>query len=134
VTTASVPRAPYALAPTPFPFPALAALAGQAPLGGPREAALACFMVARIVVDCVFEGTLGTDQNRARLQGVKHWLGAATLAAPTRAALQKLAESGVSGDREAARTALDSVIAVTANQLDPASRLELGRLAQAIVK
>ena len=134
MTTASVPRAPYALAPTPFPFPALAALAGHAPLGGPRETALACFMVARIVGDSFGDEPLGADQKRARIQGVKHWLGAAALSTPSRSALTRLAECAISGDREATRTAMDSVIAVTANQLDQPARLELGRLAQAIVK
>ena len=38
------------------------------------------------------------------------------------------------GDRNALKSALDSVMTVTANQLDSAPRLELGRLAQIIAK
>ena len=129
-----VPLPPYALEPTAFPFPALAAMAGRAALGGPRESALACFLVARLVGEFASGDRLPPDQQRTRVQGVKHWLGAVAVPAPLKAALTKLAESTVSGDREVAKSALDSVIAVTANQLDPGARLELSRLAQAIVK
>lgn len=132
---ASAPRAPYALEPTTFPFPALAAMAGRAPLGGPREIALACFLIARIVFDAVSApGMLSPDQKRARAQGAKHWLGSAALPTQLRSALSRLAESTVTDDRNAITAALDSVMTVTANHLDPAARLELGRLAQAIVE
>ena len=109
-------------------------MAGRAPLGGPREAALACFLVARVVGEFATGDRLAADQQRARVQGVKHWLGAAAVPTPLKAALTKLVESTISEDREVAKSALDSVIAVTANQLDPGARLELSRLAQAVVK
>jgi hypothetical protein len=48
--------------------------------------------------------------------------------------LTKAAECACEGDKVGAKTALDSVMTVTANQLDPAARLELSRLTQAIVK
>jgi hypothetical protein len=109
-------------------------MAGRAPLGGPRESALACFLVARIVAEFADGQRLPADQQKARVQGVKHWLGAAALPTPLKTALTRMAESTISEDREVAKSALDSVIAVTANQLDPGARLELSRLAQAIVK
>ncbi|MGH7721060.1 MAG: hypothetical protein ACREON_19710, partial [Gemmatimonadaceae bacterium] len=40
---------PYSLPPHRFGFPALAARAGRAALGGERESALACLMAARVV-------------------------------------------------------------------------------------
>jgi hypothetical protein len=130
----SAPRAPYGLEPTTFPFPALATMAGRAPLGGPREIALACFLVARIVGDeSARHSTLTPEQKAERAQGVKHWLGAATIPSPVRNALSRLTDSTVGADRTAIQAALDSVMTVTANQLDPGARLELGRLAQAIV-
>jgi len=46
---------PYALAPTSFRFPALAALAGRAPLGGQREVVLAAYVVARLAHDTLAE-------------------------------------------------------------------------------
>ena len=131
--TVSAPRAPYGLEPTTFPFPALAAMAGRAALGGPREIALACFLVARIVGDVsVRQSSLTPEQKAERAQGVKHWLGAATIPSPVRNALSRLADATVSDDPTAIKAALDSVMTVTANQLDPGARLELGRLAQAI--
>ena len=130
---AGAPRAPYGLEPTTFPFPALATMAGRAPLGGPREIALACFLVARVVADTSFgRETLSRDQRLERAQGVKHWLGAATIPAPVRNALSRLSDSTAKDDPSALKAALESVIAVTANQLDSGARLELGRLAQAI--
>jgi hypothetical protein len=109
-------------------------MAGRSPLGGPREIALACFLVARIVGDASGRpSTLTPEQTTERAQGVKHWLGAATIPSPVRNALSKLADSTLSDDPTAIKAALDSVMTITANQLDPGSRLELGRLAQAIV-
>ncbi len=131
----NAPRAPYSLEPTAFPFPALATMAGRAPLGGPRELALACFLVARIVGDSVETGeVLSAEQKVARARCAKHWLGGASLPNPAKSALVHLAESTEGTDRRATRAALDYVMTVTANQLDPGARLELGQLAQAIAE
>ncbi|HEX7937558.1 MAG TPA: hypothetical protein VF483_01130 [Gemmatimonadaceae bacterium] len=131
----SAPRAPYALEPVVFPFPALAAMAGRAPMGGPRELALACLLTARLVADaCHPSITLPVEQRRARAAGARHWLGAATLPAPVRTALVRLAEATGGGLRGPVCAAFDSVIAVTANQLDVTARLELTKLAQAIAE
>lgn len=131
----SAPRAPYALEPTIFPFPALATMAGRAPLGGPRELALACFIVGRMVVDATSgSGVLSPEQTHVRVQGAKHWLGAAAIQTSVRNALNRLAEATTTADSGAITAALETVMTVTANQLDPAARLELGRLAQSIAK
>jgi hypothetical protein len=131
--TSPQPRAPYALEPTTFPFPALAAMAGRAALGGPREVALACLVVARLVLDSESAVlALTPEQKRARALGAKHWLGSAAIPNPVRAALIRLAETSAGEDREALRTAHESVMTVTANQLDSGARLELGRLAQTV--
>jgi hypothetical protein len=130
---ARAPRAPYGLEPTAFPFPALATMAGRAPLGGPREIALACFLVARIAGDATSEHPVLTgDQRMERAQGVKHWLGGATIPAPVKNALSRLADATTNEDRSVMKAALESVMAVTANQLDSGARLELGRLTQAV--
>ena len=133
--TAGTPRAPYSLDPLAFPFPALAAMSGRAPLGGPREVALACLLVGRMVADA-FEGSasLDAEQRRARAAGARHWLGAASLPGPVRAALVRLAETTGNDQKGPIQAALDSVIAVTANQLEPSARLELTKLAQAIAE
>jgi hypothetical protein len=131
----TAPHAPYALESTVFPFPALAMMAGRAPLGGRREIALACFLVARMVVDTALaSGILSADQRESRAQAAKHWLGSAAIPIQVRSALSWLAESTAADDRNAIKAALDSVMTVTANHLDSGARLELGRLAQAIAK
>lgn len=130
-----MPRAPYSLEPIGFPFPALAAMSGRAAMGGPREIALACLLVARLVADACDTATpLSVEQRRARSAGARHWLGAATLTGPVRAALVRLAEASAAVQRIAIQAALGSVIAVTANQLEPNARLELSKLAQAIAE
>jgi hypothetical protein len=133
MTLTSAPRAPYSLEPATFPFPALATMAGRAPLGGPRELALACFLVARIAGGEHSQG-LGGEQRRQRAQGAKHWLSSAAISAPLRTALSRLADASAEGDRSGLGPALDSVMTVTANQLESAARLELGRLAQTIAE
>ena len=108
-------------------------MAGRASLGGPREIALACFLVARVVGDSHRAGpTLSMELRQERVEAVKHWLGAASIPTSVRNALSRLADSSAADDRSAIRAALDSVMVVTANHLDPAARLELTRLAQAV--
>ena len=104
-------------------------------MGGPREVVLACLVVGRIVGDAASErDVLSFDQLRGRIQGAKHWLGSAAIPATLRAALSRLADSAAAPDRDVVKAALDTVMTVTANQLDPAARFELGRLAQTIAK
>jgi len=133
VPSRSVPRAPYSLAPTDFPLPALAAMAGRAPLGGPRELALACFVVCRMV-DVAAWSALTLEQRKSRAQGTRTWLGSAAIPAPARTALAKLADALVTREPAPVSDALGAVIAVTASRLDPGARLELGRLAQGIAE
>lgn len=129
---AGAPRAPYALEPTVFPFPALAALAGRAALGGPREVALACLVAGRLVVDSSVRDGLTPDQRKVRAQRTRQWLGSVAIPQAVRSALVRLVEATSGEDRGTLKESLDAVMTVTANHLDPASRLELERLAQAI--
>jgi hypothetical protein len=129
---AGAPRAPYALEPTVFPFPALAALAGRAPLGGPREVALACLVVGRLLVDTGASDGLTADQHKVRAQRTRQWLGSVAIPQPVRASLLRLAEASVDRHPDGLRTAVDAVMAVTATSLDQPARLELERLAQAV--
>ena len=131
------PRAPYALEPNVFPFPALATLAGRAPLGGPREIALACFLVARLAGDANPARkvtALAPELVNTRAHAARHWLGSAALPTPVRTALLRLAESTAAGDKGAMHAALEVVMTVTANHLDRAARLELAKLAQAVAE
>lgn len=109
-------------------------MGAHAPLGGPREIALACLLVVRVAVDAGRDGVVLTpEQRRTRAAHIRHWLGAATLPGPVRAALVRLADATVP-DQPALASALDAVMTVTANNLEPAARLELGKLAQALAE
>lgn len=110
-------------------------MAGRAPLGGPREIALACFLVGRIVRDAAStHDVISAEQRKARAAGAKQWLVAATMPLPVRSALTRLVDAASAGERGAIKSTLDSVMTVTANHLDSAARLELGRLAQIVVE
>jgi hypothetical protein len=109
-------------------------MAGRAGMGGPREVAVACLVVAHLVREsCCGSSLLTPEQRRARAQGARQWLGAAAVPGGIRSALVKTAEASAGGAPTAVADAIESVIAVTANQLDQAARLELTRLAQMIV-
>src|SRR4029079_1599332 len=65
---------PYALAPTNFRFPALASLAGRAPLGGRREVVLGASVAARLAHDTLAERGLSTETRVDRAAHARTWL------------------------------------------------------------
>jgi hypothetical protein len=121
-------RPPYALAPTPFRFAALAALAGRAPLGGQREVALATYFVARLAHDVLPERGLLQAVRAERATNAKHWLSTLALPSPVRPALVRLIDASAS-DGTTVAEALAGVITVTANFLDSGARSDLMKLA-----
>lgn len=122
---------PFTVDPPLFPFRALAALAGRAPLGGPRESALAVLVVARLVVRALPPFPFTASVRTARSEAVRGWLTAVPGVSPTlRTALLRLAEATGVDDRNALASALGSVTDITAPLLDRAARSELDRLAQ----
>ena len=124
---------PYALATSIFRFRALATLAGRAPLGGPREVALAAYLVARLVDDCLPDKELPAAARIERSAGAKGWLASVALPTAVRGSLTRLAEV-TGGDVSEISAALTSMIAVIDTYLDAASRSELGRLERAFAK
>lgn len=128
------PLPPYAVAPSAFPFPAVAALAGRVPLGGEREAVLACFMAARLARDAMQTpaDAVPPSLRQARSRGARAWLGALAVPAGVRGAVAKLIDASALDDPAAMRGPLNTVIGVTASYLDAAARSELDRLAQAL--
>ena len=123
-----VSQPPYALEPTPFRFPALASLAGRAPLGGDREIALATYLAARLAHDALPSREIALEVRAERAASAKTWLSTLSLPATTRAALVALVDaSGANGNGVAA--ALRGVLTATTNRLDRASRAELEQLA-----
>lgn len=128
------PLPPYAVVPPVFPFPALAARAGNAPLGGNREVLLACFVGARLAHDALDTeaGPVPPSLRRTRARGARTWLGSLAVPAGVRAPVGKLIDASAADDSGALHHALLAVIAVTAAYLDPASRSDLERLAQTL--
>jgi len=123
-----VSQPPYALEPTPFRFPALASLAGRAPLGGDREIALATYLAARLAHDALPSREIALEARAERAASAKTWLSTLSLPAATRSALATLMDaSGANGNSVSA--ALRGVLTATTNRLDRASRAELEQLA-----
>jgi hypothetical protein len=122
---------PYVLATPIFRFRALAALAGRAALGGPREVALATYLVARLAHDCSPALALPANIRASRSIGARSWLSSLALPTTVRASLARLAEA-TDGDAVAVVPALRAVISATATYLDSGARLELERLARAL--
>lgn len=123
------PRQPYALDTPAFAFATIATFAARAPLGGPREIALATFVTARIADDVCADRQLPDTARRSRAASAKRWLATLTIAEPTRKAFVDLA-TATESDAATTAAALRRVIEVTAGVLDAASRSELERLAR----
>jgi len=124
-----VSQPPYALAPTPFRFPALASLAGRAALGGDREVALATYLAARLADDALADRGLSEPVRAERAASAKTWLSTLSLPAAIRTSLARLVEAS-GAEPPGIAPALRSVLAATTSRLDQASRAELGRLAE----
>src|SRR5262245_4452462 len=88
---ASLP--PFAVAPTPFRFGALAALAGRAAIGGQREVALATYMAVRLAHDVLPEHELEPTVRAERALAAKSWLSTVALPANVRPVLVRLVEA-----------------------------------------
>ncbi len=128
------PLPPYAVAPPSFPFPALATHAGEAPLGGPRDAVLACFVAMRLVRDALESGghAVPPSLRAARARGARAWLGALAVPGAVRGPVGRLIDATAADDPDAMRAPLAAVMNVTAAYLDAGSRSELARFAQAL--
>lgn len=119
---------PFAVAPTSFRFPSLAALAGRAPIGGQREVALAVYLAARLAHDALPDQGLSEASRTERAAGARSWLSTLSLPAPVRPALAKLIDASAGSPEQAAQAVRD-VTAVTANFIDSGARSELDQLA-----
>ena len=126
-----VSQPPYALSPTTFRFPGLAALAGRAPLGGQREIALAAYLAARLAQEALPNGALTQPQRAERAASAKSWLSTLALPAPIRPALARLVDLSA-GDRKIVAETLRAVLTATSSMLDTRARSELDQLAGAL--
>jgi len=123
---------PYAVPPTEFRFPALAALAGRAQLGGDREAVLALYLAARLVQDSIGPSSL-TDAARAeRTAAAKTWLSTLALPAAFRPTITRLVENTGGADTSSLQDDLRAVVGSARGYLDIQSQAELDRLVKAL--
>lgn len=122
---------PYAVPPTEFRFPALAALAGRAQLGGDREVALALFVAARLAQDCQTAGGLSDASRAERAASAKTWMSTFALPAAVKAVIAKLMEA-TAGDLSTIADDLRAVVASARVYLDIQSQAELERLATSL--
>ena len=120
---------PYALAQNAFPFPGLAAYAGKAALGGDREVALACFVVARLAGSLLPPYALPTELREKRAAACRSWLASQAIPPTVRSDLMAAAESTASAERPAISSAIRSLRAHAAKHLDGPSAQELDSLA-----
>lgn len=125
-------RPPFALASPQFLCPALAQLAGRAPLGGGREVALACYVGARLAATLLPAHALPPAVRVARAGATRTWLATLSLPAALRIPSARLVDASAGDDRDVLATALERVAALAAEQLDGAARAEMESLARAI--
>lgn len=101
-------------------------------MGGPREALLGLLMAVRLASGMRPPYPLSAAVRRARAAHAVSWLGALTLPAKLRAALQKAFAASAAADRPAMADALGAVTDITASQLDRVARSELVRLGESL--
>ncbi len=115
---------PFAVPPLRFPFRALAARVGRAPLGGEREVALVALMIARLSADAFGEHALSAAQRAERATAAKSWL--ASLAVPSRARpVLVRALDATARDGETIAAALGDLVKVVGQWLDEPCIAEL---------
>jgi hypothetical protein len=115
-------------APRPFPFRALAALAGRQPIGGEREVALACLMAARVASGAIGATPLPQQAREARALAARGWVASLALPAALRSAVVAVLEAS-EGAGPSLAGAVRALGETASPQLDAASRAELDRLA-----
>ena len=115
-------------APSHFPFPALAAQAGRAPLGGTREVALACLMAARLAMNARCAALeLSRRAHADRTNSARSWFASLAIPPAVRAACMRLTDATVGADALEIGAALGGVVGAARRHLDAAGAEELDR-------
>ncbi|MEX2182166.1 MAG: hypothetical protein WD771_09000 [Gemmatimonadaceae bacterium] len=123
---------PFAPEPARFPCPGLLALAVRSAVGGARESLLGALVAARLAASLRGAHPLPVAARTLRAEGARTWLGALTVPAKVRVALQRSFAATAGADLGAAADALTQVTDVTAAHLDRVARSELVRLADGL--
>jgi hypothetical protein len=124
---------PYAVPPTELRFPALAALAGRAPLGGDREVVLAVYLAARLAHDCQSGAGLSDAARAERGATAKTWMSTFAIPAGVRPAIARVIDSAA-GDAASISDDLRALVGSARVYLDIQSQAELERLAGTLAK
>jgi hypothetical protein len=119
----------YAVGPIEFPFRALAAYAGHAPLGRGREVALACLMAAKLSAPGL-DAPLPPPVRAARAAGASRWFASLALPTTLRAPLGRVATASARESATELAEALNAVIAAARKHLDEPSLAELDGVVQ----
>jgi hypothetical protein len=122
----------YSVAQSDFPFRAMAALAGRAPIGGAREIVIATLVAARLALAAIDPRGLPLQARETRANGARNWLLSLALPQATRNTFLKVIEASGTDDIEYLGQSLALVIELADPHLDYSSRLELGRLVHRI--
>lgn len=116
-------------APNHFRFPALAAQAGRAPLGGTREVALACLMAARLATDARCAALeLTRRAHTERTHSARNLFASLAIPPAIRAACMRVTEATVRADTLELGAALAAVLTAARRHLDSAGVEELDRV------
>lgn len=126
------PVPPYSVGPIRFPFRALAAHAGSAPLGRGREVALACLMAARLSSQASL--ALPAPVRAGRAAGASRWFASLALPTPLRAPLSRMASASAGDSAPELAAALGAVIAASRRHLDDPSLAELETIVRGLTK
>ncbi|HEX6251086.1 MAG TPA: hypothetical protein VFZ56_06620 [Gemmatimonadaceae bacterium] len=126
--TVTLASPPYALAPVEFQFPALAALAARVPVGGEREAVLACITLGRLASALLPPVELSSELRRERAEGARIWLLSLPLEPTIRALLLRAINSTASATRAELAAEIELIRERLEGALDAASGGELQRL------
>jgi hypothetical protein len=120
------------IAPT-FRFPALAARAARAQVGGDREPVFAALVAARLVAGAAPASTaLPLRVRSARAAAARRWVATLALPPAMRTAFLRVAQATAGDDLAALSAAYGALIEAVARALDPRARAELDALVRSI--
>lgn len=128
--TAPLAAPPYALQSVELAYPGLAALAARAPVGGQREAALACITLIRLGLATVQPIELTTELRRERAEAARAWLSTLPLSASHRPLLTRAINATASATRAELAAEIDLVAEALDGVLDRAAIADLTAAAQ----
>jgi len=115
-------------APNHFPFPALAAQAGRAPLGGTREVALACLMAAQLATNArCAAAELSRRAHANRTRSARSWFASLAIPPAVRTACMRVTDATVAADALEMSAALAALVGAAKRHLDGAGVDELNR-------